>query len=52
MEVRALMEELGLYGWPKTSGSRERFARMQVNVRIERRWTFTEVRPRCARAGA
>jgi bifunctional non-homologous end joining protein LigD len=27
-------------GWPKTSGSRG----MHVNVRIERRWTFTEVR--------
>ena len=32
--------ELGLRGWPKTSGSRG----MHVNVRIEQRWTFTEVR--------
>ncbi len=40
LEVRALLEELGLHGWPKTSGSRG----MHVNVRIERRWTFTEVR--------
>jgi bifunctional non-homologous end joining protein LigD len=40
MEVRALLEELGLRGWPKTSGSRG----MHVNVRIEPRWTFTEVR--------
>lgn len=40
MEVRALLEELGLRGWPKTSGSRG----MHVNVRIEQRWTFTEVR--------
>ena len=40
MEVKALLEELGLRGWPKTSGSRG----MHVNVRIEQRWTFTEVR--------
>lgn len=40
LEVRAFLEELGLRGWPKTSGSRG----MHVNVRIEPRWTFTEVR--------
>ena len=40
LEVKALLEELGLRGWPKTSGSRG----MHVNVRIEPRWTFTEVR--------
>jgi DNA ligase D-like protein (predicted polymerase) len=40
IEVRALLEEVGLRGWPKTSGSRG----MHVNVRIEPRWTFTEVR--------
>src|SRR5579863_9056234 len=40
LEVKALLEELGLRGWPKTSGSRG----MHVNVRIESRWTFTEVR--------
>jgi bifunctional non-homologous end joining protein LigD len=40
MEVKALLEELGLRGWPKTSGSRG----MHVNVRIEPRWSFTEVR--------
>jgi DNA ligase D-like protein (predicted polymerase) len=40
LEVRTLLEELGLQGWPKTSGSRG----MHVNVRIEQRWTFTEVR--------
>lgn len=40
LEARALLEELGLRGWPKTSGSRG----MHVNVRIEPRWTFTEVR--------
>ena len=40
LEVEALLEEVGLRGWPKTSGSRG----MHVNVRIEPRWTFTEVR--------
>jgi bifunctional non-homologous end joining protein LigD len=40
LEVQALLEEVGLHGWPKTSGSRG----MHVNVRIEPRWTFTEVR--------
>jgi bifunctional non-homologous end joining protein LigD len=40
LEVRAALEEMGLQGWPKTSGSRG----MHVNVRILPRWTFTEVR--------
>jgi DNA ligase D-like protein (predicted polymerase) len=40
LEVRALLDEAGLRGWPKTSGSRG----MHVNVRIEPRWTFGEVR--------
>src|SRR5207247_2748193 len=40
LEVRLLLEEMGLCGWPKTSGSRG----MHVNVRIEPRWTFSEVR--------
>ena len=40
LEVKALLEELGLRGWPKTSGSRG----MHVNVRIQPRWTFAEVR--------
>ncbi len=40
MEVKTLLEEMGLRGWPKTSGSRG----MHVNVRIQQRWTFTEVR--------
>ena len=40
LEVQAFLEEVGLRGWPKTSGSRG----MHVNVRIEPRWTFTEVR--------
>jgi len=39
-EVQALLEEMGLRGWPKTSGSRG----MHVNVRIEPRWNFSEVR--------
>jgi len=38
--VRDVLEEHGLRGWPKTSGSRG----MHVNVRIERRWSFDEVR--------
>ena len=40
LEVKALLEELGLRGWPKTSGSRG----IHVNVRIQQRWTFVEVR--------
>jgi bifunctional non-homologous end joining protein LigD len=40
LEVRALLEELGLTGWPKTSGSRG----MHVNARILPRWSFTDVR--------
>jgi DNA ligase D-like protein (predicted polymerase) len=40
LEVKALLDELGLSGWPKTSGSRG----MHVNVRIHPRWTFSEVR--------
>jgi bifunctional non-homologous end joining protein LigD len=40
LEVKALLEEMGLRGWPKTSGSRG----MHVNVRILPRWTFGEVR--------
>jgi bifunctional non-homologous end joining protein LigD len=40
LEVKSLLEELGLRGWPKTSGSRG----MHVNVRIQQRWNFIEVR--------
>ena len=40
LEVRSLLDEMGLRGWPKTSGSRG----MHINVRIEQRWTFIEVR--------
>ncbi len=38
--VRESLESVGLAGWPKTSGSRG----IHVNVRIERRWTFPQVR--------
>jgi DNA ligase D-like protein (predicted polymerase) len=38
--VQATLQDFGLAGWPKTSGSRG----MHVCVRIERRWTFDEVR--------
>jgi DNA ligase D len=38
--ARALLEELGYAGFPKTSGGRG----VHVYVRIEPRWTFTEVR--------
>jgi bifunctional non-homologous end joining protein LigD len=40
IETRNLLEEMGLRGWPKTSGSRG----MHINARIHQRWTFTEVR--------
>jgi DNA ligase D-like protein (predicted polymerase) len=38
--VRAVLHDFSLVGWPKTSGSRG----IHVYVRIERRWTFSEVR--------
>ena len=40
LEVKALLEEQGLRGFVKTSGSRG----MHVNARIEPRWPFSEVR--------
>jgi bifunctional non-homologous end joining protein LigD len=40
LEVRDFLQEVGLRGWPKTSGSRG----MHVNVRIEPRWEFGQVR--------
>jgi DNA ligase D-like protein (predicted polymerase) len=40
LEVQAFLQEAGLDSWPKTSGSRG----MHIYVRIEPRWTFTEVR--------
>src|ERR687891_975713 len=39
-EARALLGELGYVGFPKTSGGRG----VHIYVRIERRWTFTDVR--------
>jgi len=38
--VQATLADFGLAGWPKTSGSRG----MHVNVRIEKRWSFDQVR--------
>jgi bifunctional non-homologous end joining protein LigD len=38
--VHATLDDLALVGWPKTSGSRG----MHVSVRIERAWTFDQVR--------
>ncbi|HKD68234.1 MAG TPA: DNA primase small subunit domain-containing protein [Candidatus Binataceae bacterium] len=40
LEVNSFLEEVGLRGWPKTSGSRG----IHVNVRLLPRWTFVEVR--------
>src|ERR1035437_6931122 len=37
---REVLVDHGLVGWPKTSGSRG----IHINVRIEPRWTFDEVR--------
>ncbi|MBU7599828.1 non-homologous end-joining DNA ligase [Streptomyces sp. P38-E01] len=39
-ELRELLEELGLRGWPKTSGGRG----LHVYVPIEPLWTFVDVR--------
>jgi len=38
--TREVLDDNRLVGWPKTSGSRG----IHINVRIERRWTFNEVR--------
>ncbi len=40
MVVREVLGDLGLVGWPKTSGSRG----LHINARIRPRWTFPEVR--------
>jgi DNA ligase D-like protein (predicted polymerase) len=40
MATKESLEAVGLVGWPKTSGSRG----IHINVRIERRWTYSEVR--------
>ncbi len=39
-EARRLLEELAMHGFPKTSGGRG----IHIYVRIEPRWTFTDVR--------
>jgi DNA ligase D len=39
-EARALLDELGLVGFPKTSGGRG----VHIYARIEPRWSFTDVR--------
>jgi DNA ligase D len=39
-EARLLLDDLGYAGFPKTSGGRG----VHIYVRIERRWTFTDVR--------
>ncbi len=38
--AREALDAVGLVGWPKTSGSRG----IHINVRIEPRWTYSEVR--------
>jgi len=38
--ARAVLQDVGLLGWPKTSGSRG----MHIYVRIQPRWGFDEVR--------
>src|SRR3954449_3565734 len=38
--ARESLEAVGLTGWPKTSGSRG----IHINVRIEARWTYSQVR--------
>jgi DNA ligase D-like protein (predicted polymerase) len=38
--AQAALKDLGLLGWPKTSGKRG----MHIYVRIQKRWTFDEVR--------
>jgi len=40
MVSKEALEAVGLVGWPKTSGSRG----IHINVRIERKWTYSEVR--------
>ena len=40
LDARDLLEELGLAGWPKTSGNRG----VHIYVRIEPRWEFVDVR--------
>src|ERR671910_3021180 len=54
LATQEALADVGLVGWPKTSGSRG----IHINVRIAREWTYPEVRraalalaPRVARRG-
>src|SRR3981081_906288 len=40
LTAKGVLDDMGLTGWPKTSGSRG----MHIYCRIERRWTYPEVR--------
>ena len=40
LAAKGVLDDVGLTGWPKTSGSRG----MHIYCRIERRWTYLEVR--------
>jgi hypothetical protein len=40
LAAKGVLDDMGLTGWPKTSGSRG----MHIYCRIERRWTYPEVR--------
>jgi DNA ligase D-like protein (predicted polymerase) len=40
MVIQEALADVGLVGWPKTSGSRG----IHINVRIEPRWTYPQVR--------
>ncbi len=40
MVAKSVLDDMGLTGWPKTSGSRG----FHIYCRIERRWTYPEVR--------
>jgi DNA ligase D len=46
-ELRVVLDDHGLRGWPKTSGGRG----IHVFVPVEPRWTFTEVRRAAIAAG-
>lgn len=41
--IKEILDELGLVGWPKTSGSRG----IHINVRLEPEWTYYVVRRAC-----
>ncbi len=47
-ELQALLDELGIRGWPKTTGNRG----IHVYMRLEPRWTPIEVRAGRGRGGA